>query len=325
MIKKWYSIQLVNEGQKNLKTLILGSSGLVGSSLYRNLTKDPFYTEVIASKRSDADLFNFQETYKLISEIKPDVIINSAAKVGGIVANNTNRTEFILENLKININILESLIKFPEIKLINLGSSCIYPLGAKNPISEDSLMNGKLEPTNSPYAMAKLTAIEMGDAISSQFGHKILNLMPTNLYGPNDNFSKLNSHVIPGLISRMHDAKKGKHSTFKVWGTGAPKREFLHVDDLASAINFLIKKNHYPKMLNIGSGIEITIKDLVMLIKDIVGYQGEIIFDTSMPDGIPRKLLDSSKINALGWQSKIELKNGLSSTFQWYVDSFNKK
>jgi GDP-L-fucose synthase len=304
-----------------MKTLILGGGGLVGSSLHRNLIEDSFYSEIIAARRSDADLFDFQETKKLISSLKPDIIINSAAKVGGIVANNTNRTEFILENLKININILESLIDFPEIKLINLGSSCIYPLGANNPISEDSLMDGKLEPTNSPYAMAKLTAIEMGDALSRQFGHKITNLMPTNLYGPNDNFSNLNSHVIPGLIFRMHTAKIKKDEYFEVWGTGTPKREFLYVDDLSDAINFIIKNNHFPKVLNIGSGREVTIKELVILIKDIVGYDGKIEFDPSMPDGNPRKLLDSSKINDLGWKPTTGLKDGLITTYRWFQNN----
>ncbi len=308
-----------------MKVLILGSNGLVGSSVYKTLNNDSAYAEVIGSTRQDADLFSFSDTSNLIEKVEPNVVINAAAKVGGIVANNTNRTEFILENLKININILESLIKYPDIKLINLGSSCIYPLGADMPISESSLMAGPLEPTNSPYAMAKLTAIEMGDALKKQYGHKIINLMPTNLYGPNDNFSEKNSHVIPGLIYRMHKSKENKEDVFKVWGTGKPKREFLHVDDLSNAINFLIKNNHDPELINIGSGEEISINDLVFKLKEIIKYNGEIVFDESMPDGNPRKLLDSTKVNSLGWKPSIKLGEGLVSTYVWFVDNFIEK
>jgi len=305
-----------------LKVLVLGANGLVGSSLIRNLKLDKI-SEVIPATRKDANLFSSSETKRLINEIKPKVIINAAARVGGINANNTNRTEFILENLKININLLESLINRKEISLINLGSSCIYPLGAEIPIKEDSLMMGPLEPTNSPYAMAKLTAIEMGDAITKQYGNTIINLMPTNMYGPNDNFSESSSHVIPGLIRRLYDAKQDKLESFSVWGTGKPKREFLHVDDLAHAIEFLIEHNHTPQLLNIGSGEEVTIKELVYKLKDIIGYSGEIIFDSSMPDGNPRKLLDSTKINSLGWKAKVNLDKGLLSTFNWFIDNRN--
>ena len=240
-----------------MKILILGGNGLVGSSLNRILTKNSSYN-VHASNRSEANLFSLEETSDLIEKYKPDVLINAAAKVGGIHANNSFRTEFILENLKININVLEACIKFPNIFIINLGSSCIYPLSAKNPIKEESIMTGSLEPTNSPYAMAKLTAIEMANSLNSQFGHKILNLMPTNLYGPGDNFSQLDSHVIPGLISRMHKAKLKKESEFSIWGTGKPLREFLFVDDLSFAIAFLIKKQDYKEtLLNVGSKQEI--------------------------------------------------------------------
>jgi len=304
-----------------LKVLILGSNGLVGTALVRVLNNSINEMEIISSTRKDTNLFNEKETKKLITDAKPDVVINAAAKVGGILANNTNRTEFILDNLKININILESLIKYPNIKLINLGSSCIYPLEAKNPISEDSLMTGKLEPTNSPYAMAKLTAIEMGDALRKEFGHKIINLMPTNLYGPNDNFSEKSSHVIPGLISRMNKAKIKNKKSFEVWGTGQPKREFLYVDDLANAINFIINENIEEDLLNVGSGQEITIEELVYKIKKVINYKGEITFDSTMPDGNPRKLLDSSRINSLGWNPKIGLDKGLENTYKWYVEN----
>lgn len=304
-----------------MKILILGGNGLVGSSLTRTLKNSNTY-DVFSASRKDADLFQKDQTEELILKVKPNLIVNAAAKVGGIVANNTNRTEFILENLKININLLESIIKFPEIRLINLGSSCIYPLDSPNPINEDNLMNGKLEPTNSPYAMAKLAAIEMGDALTKQYGHSIINLMPTNLYGPNDNFSANNSHVIPGLIRRLESAKQNNEKVFKVWGTGNPKREFLHVDDLSKAIEFLINtKKDLPNLLNVGSGVEISIKDLVKLLVKITSFDGEVIFDKSMPDGNPRKLLDSSMINNLGWKHSIDLESGLSSTYNWFLNN----
>lgn len=306
-----------------MKVLILGSNGLVGSSLVRVLSEISLY-EILKANRSSANLFNLNETKELIENFKPDVVINAAAKVGGIVANNTNRTEFILENLKININVLESLIPFPNIKLINLGSSCIYPLGAEIPIVEEKLMTGKLEPTNSPYAMAKLTSIEMGNALKVQYGHKIINLMPTNLYGPNDSFSDVNSHVIPGLIYRMNASKINTEEKFKVWGTGKPLREFLYVDDLADAINFIIQNNIEEEILNVGSGEEVSIGNLVKKVKEIINYEGELYFDSSIPDGNPRKLLDSSKINSLGWQSKIRLDDGLVNTYDWFKKNISQ-
>jgi len=308
-----------------LKIIILGSNGLVGSAITRNLSDKNNNYEVITSTRKDTNLFSFEETKRLIDSNKPDVVINAAARVGGILANNTSRTEFILENLKININVLESIINYPEIKLINLGSSCIYPLNASNPIKEESLMTGALEPTNSPYAMAKLTAIEMGDALRKQYGHKIINLMPTNLYGPNDNFSENNSHVIPGLIFRLHETKENGLDVFTVWGTGKPKREFLHVDDLANAIKFIIQNDIEVDLLNIGSGEEVSINDLIYKIKDVVEFSGDIAFDPNMPDGNPRKLLDSSKVNGLGWKPSIRLEEGLVSTYTWFVNNFIEK
>jgi len=302
----------------NKKILVLGSRGMVGSSVVRTLSNTEKF-EVISSNRKITNLFSLEETQKLFNDLKPDYIVNAAAKVGGILANNTKRTEFILSNLKINMNIIESLIDHKNTKLINLGSSCIYPLGADVPISESSLMSGALEPTNSPYAMAKLTAIEMGDAISKEFGHKIYNLMPTNLYGPKDNFSPDESHVIPGLIHRMHLAKINNEKEFAVWGTGNPLREFLFVDDLSNAIQFFIENEVAEGLYNIGSNDEIKIKDLVLLIKNIVKYDGEIVYDKSKPDGNPRKLLDSSKIKNLGWEPKINLPNGLKISYDWYL------
>ena len=301
-----------------MKVLVLGSKGMVGSSVSRML-KNNNDIKVFESARSDTNLFSLTETKELFANIEPDIIINAAAKVGGILANDLQRTEFILNNLKININIIESIIEFPEIKLINLGSSCIYPLVAEVPIKESSLLTGKLEPTNSPYAMAKLTAIEMGDAISKQYGHKVLDLMPTNLYGPNDNFSENESHVIPGLISRMHRAKIENKNIFEVWGTGAPLREFLYVDDLAKAIEFTIVNNVAPGLYNIGSNEEVTIKSLVENIRSVIDYPGEIVFDNTKPDGNPRKLLDSTKFTSLGWKPTTKLSEGLKTTYSWFL------
>ena len=307
-----------------MKVLIFGSNGLVGSSLSRILKNKNTYKEIFCSTRNDTDLFSFEQTFKTISEYEPNIIINAAAKVGGIVANNNDRFEFILENLKININILESLKFFQNIKLINLGSSCIYPLGAEVPIKEESIMGGKLEPTNSPYAMAKLAAIEMGDALSKQYKNNVINLMPTNLYGPFDNFSETKSHVIPGLIKRMHDAKSENRSKFDIWGTGTPLREFLHSEDFAEAVHFLIENNINTSLLNIGSNEEISIKNLAILIKKIIDFEGELIFDTSKPDGNPRKLLDSSKIMQLGWKPLIGLEEGLEQTYLWFKNNLKE-
>jgi len=304
-----------------MKVLILGSNGLVGTSVKSILGKNSNISELICATRNDADLFNFGETKKLIENSKPDIMINAAAKVGGIYANNSKRTEFILENLKINVNILEASIPFPEMYIINLGSSCIYPLEADNPIKEASVMSGRLEPTNSPYAMAKLTAIEIGEAISSQYGHKILNLMPTNLYGPFDNFSENDSHVIPGLIAKMHKAKEQKAEEFKIWGTGKPLREFLYVDDLSRAIEYLIFNKPEESLLNIGSGVEITIYDLAKKIKKVIEFDGQLSFDSTKPDGNPRKLLDSSTINKLGWIPEVNLESGLTLTYEWYLNN----
>jgi len=304
-----------------MKVLILGSNGLVGTSVKNVLERNSNIKELICATRNDADLFNFGETKELIENSKPDIMINAAAKVGGIYANSSKRTEFILENLKINVNILEASIPFPDMYIINLGSSCIYPLEADNPIKEESVMSGRLEPTNSPYAMAKLTAIEIGDALSSQYGHKVLNLMPTNLYGPFDNFSENDSHVIPGLIGKMHKAKEQKAEEFKIWGTGKPLREFLYVDDLSRAIEYLIFNKPEESLLNIGSGIEITIYDLAKKIREVVEFEGQLKFDSTKPDGNPRKLLDSSTINKLGWSPEINLDNGLRLTYKWYLNN----
>ena len=306
-----------------MRILVFGSTGLVGSSTVKALIKNDKYTKVFGSTRKDTNLFSFDDTYETIKDFRPDVIVNAAAKVGGILANNTDRFEFITENLKINMNILESLKHFKDIKLVNLGSSCIYPLDAPNPIKEEYIMDGKLEPTNSPYAMAKLAAIEMGDALEKQFNSKIVNLMPTNLYGPNDNFSENESHVIPGLISRMHKAKLSQEPVFNIWGTGKPKREFLYVDDLAEAINFVIKNDVNTKLLNVGSNEEVTIKELSIIIKEALNFEGSLEFDETKPDGNPRKLLDSTKIFELGWKPLVSLTQGIERTYSWFNENIS--
>ena len=302
----------------NKNILLFGSNGLVGSSVKKLFETDE-NVNLIAATRNDADLFDFESTKNIIKNNNPEIIINSAAKVGGIYANNKFRTDFLLNNLKININILEACIGFPDIKIINLGSSCIYPLNAPNPIKETSFLDGKLEETNSPYAIAKITAIELGKSLNLQFGNKVINLMPTNLYGPRDNFSDLNSHVIPGLLQRIHNAKSKNEDSVDIWGSGSPLREFMYVDDLADAIKYVISNNIEHELLNVGSGEEISIKSLAELISEIVGFNGNLIFDSSMPDGNPRKLLDSTLINKLGWSAKTGLEKGLKLTYNWYV------
>ena len=304
-----------------MRILVFGSNGLVGANLKDVLNQTSHQN--FFSTRKDTNLFNYEETSNLIKDFSPDVIINCAARVGGIVANDKNRTEFLLENLKININVLESLVKLNPIKFINLGSSCIYPLNAENPITEESIMSGKLEPTNSAYAMAKLTAIELGNSIRKEFGHEIINLMPTNLYGKFDNFSEIDSHVIPGLIRRMHKAKTSNHEIFNVWGTGKPLREFLYAEDLAKAILFILDNKINDELINVGSNIEISIKDLALKVKSVVGFNGEVEFDLDMPDGNPRKLLDSSKIFDYGWSPLVGLDEGLSITYDWYLKNLN--
>jgi GDP-L-fucose synthase len=306
-----------------MKALILGSNGLVGSALVRKFKSNSPFDEVLASNRNSLDLFDLESVKQAISEIQPDYIINAAAKVGGILANNTYRANFILENLKININLLEGLIPFENIKLINLGSSCIYPLDAPNPIKEDYIMTGELEKTNSPYAMAKLTAIELGNSIKQQYGHNIVNLMPTNLYGPNDNFSDKESHVIPGLMGRLHKAKIENNKNFEVWGTGTPLREFLYVDDLANAISFIVENNINDELINIGSNEEISIQNLVSILIKTVEFEGDVFFNDEYPDGNPRKLLDSSKIFDYGWKPNISIQEGLLKTYEWYLKNID--
>ncbi len=306
-----------------MNILIFGSNGLVGSSLVRKFQLQDKEINLITSTRNDTDLFSLEQTKKKINDSKPDIVIIAAAKVGGIYANNTQRFNFIIDNLKISMNIFESLVEFNDTKIINIGSSCIYPLSADNPINENSLMSGKLEPTNSPYSMAKLSSLEISRTMRDQFGHKILNLMPTNLYGPNDKFEEFNSHVIPGLIFKMHRAKINKSKEVEIWGSGKPLREFMHVDDLSSAIEFLIRNDISNDILNVGSNEVVSIKELSKLIQKVIGFKGNLVFNQEYPDGNPKKLLDSTQINNLGWKSNISLEDGISNTYSWYVDNLS--
>ena len=306
-----------------MNVLVFGSRGLVGSSIVRELIKDDRKYNVISSSRQDTDLFSAEETKKKITISNPDIVIIAAAKVGGIHANNTEKFQFISENIKISLNIFESLISFPKTTIINIGSSCIYPLDAQSPLKEDSLMTGKLEPTNSPYAMAKLASLEMGYSLMEQYGHNVINIMPTNLYGPNDTFDELKSHVIPGLIYKMHKSKVLKKETVELWGSGKPLREFMYVQDFSAAVRFIIENNPKSQLLNIGTGEEISIYDLAYEIKSVVDFKGEILFNTNYPDGNPRKLLESSKINELGWKSKVSLREGLENTYEWFLENNN--
>ena len=306
-----------------MNILIFGSNGLVGSSLVRKFQLQHKEINLITSTRNDTDLFSLEQTKKKINDSKPDIVIIAAAKVGGIYANNTQRFNFIIDNLKISMNIFESLVEYNDTKIINIGSSCIYPLRADNPINENSLMSGKLEPTNSPYSMAKLSSLEISRTMRDQFGHKILNLMPTNLYGPNDKFEEFNSHVIPGLIFKMHRAKINKSKEVEIWGSGKPLREFMHVDDLSSAIEFLIRNEISNDILNVGSNEVVSIKELSKLIQKVIGFKGNLVFNQEYPDGNPKKLLDSTQINNLGWKSNISLEDGISNTYSWYVDNLS--
>ena len=305
------------------KVIIFGSNGLVGKSLNRILSVSDKISEVIPSTRDDTDLFSIEQTKNTIEKNNPDIVINAAAKVGGIYANDTKRTDFIIENLKINLNILEACIPNNKIKIINLGSSCIYPLEAENPIKESSLLTGKLEPTNSAYAIAKIAGIEIGSSMNKQYGHSVTNLMPTNLYGPDDNFSEKDSHVIPGLIFRMHNAKIKEEDKFSVWGSGKPLREFLYVDDLSYAVEHVIDKDITEELLNVGSGKEVSIDFLAKLIKQIINYDGDLTYDLKMPDGNPRKLIDSSKIRSLGWKPKTDLEKGIELSYESFLKNIN--
>ena len=318
---------------KKDKIFIAGHLGMVGSAIH-NLLKVKGYENILVASRKDLDLRTFSEVEKWFQSNKPDVVIIAAAKVGGIMANFKYPAEFILDNLKIQTNIIEIAYKFQVKKLLFLGSSCIYPKFAEQPIKEESLLSGFLEPTNEFYALAKITGIKLCNALRKQYGFDAISLMPTNLYGPGDNYSLENGHVIPALIKKFHLAKISKKSVL-CWGSGNPMREFLHVNDLANAILFVleniqIKNNDIfldsngesLSFLNVGSGEEISIKELAKKISSVVDFRGDILWDKSKPDGTPRKLLDISRIQKLGWKSKINLEDGLKVTYDDFKKNF---
>jgi len=305
-----------------VKVFIAGSSGLVGSALVRKFNKVSKY-EVLTSKRSGLDLKNTEAVFDFFAEHKPNLVIDAAAKVGGIHANATYPVEFLIENTQIQNNLLSAAHKFLCEKFVFLSSSCVYPKNSLQPIKESYLLSGPLEVTNQAYAIAKIAGMKLVESYRNQYQKKWISAMPTNLYGPNDNFSRDSSHVLPAMIRKFHDAKI-KNEVVKLWGDGTVKREFLHVDDLAEAIDFLIDNYDSDEAINIGVGNDLSILELANLISGIVGYKGSIKWDTSRPNGTPRKLLDTSKINSLGWRPKISLVEGVSTTYEWFLSEINK-
>jgi len=303
---------------RSSKIYIAGHRGMVGSAIHRKLLKEGF-TNFVTRTSDTLDLRNQQAVADFFEEEKPDYVFLAAAKVGGIVANNTYRADFLYENLQIQNNVIHSSYLNSVKKLLFLGSSCIYPKMAPQPLKEEYLLTGLLEPTNEPYAIAKIAGIKMCDAYRSQYGCNFISVMPTNLYGYNDNYHPNNSHVMPALIRRFHEAKEEGAPSVTIWGTGSPKREFLFADDLAEACYFLMENYNEPGLVNIGTGEDLPIKDLALLIKDIVGYEGDIQFDTTKPDGTPRKLMDVTKLHDLGWKHHITLQQGIALAYQDFL------
>ncbi len=303
---------------KESKIFIAGHRGLVGSAIVRALGRAG-YRNLMLRTRAELDLLDQHAVRSFFETEKPEYVFLAAAKVGGIMANNTYPADFIRENLVIELNVMDAACRNGVKKLLFLGSSCIYPKFAVQPISESELLTGPLEETNRAYAVAKIAGIVMCQSYNTQYGTDFISIMPTNLYGPNDNFDLETSHVLPALLRKFHEAKKRNDPSVTVWGTGAAKREFLHVDDLADACLFLMKKYDASEIVNIGTGEDLSIKELTERVRDVVGYAGEIVWDTLKPDGTPRKLLDVSKLHALGWHHKIPLPEGLKTTYEWYI------
>ena len=302
---------------KQAKIYIAGHRGLVGSALVRKF-QELGYDNLILKTRSELNLLNQQEVADFFVVEKPEYVFLAAAKVGGIGANSTYPADFIYENIMIQTNIIHAAYKNNTKKLLFLGSSCIYPKMAEQPIKEESLLTGELEPTNDAYAIAKIAGIKMCQAYNKQYGTNYISVMPTNLYGPNDNFDLEKSHVFPALIRKFHEAKINKEAEVVVWGTGTPIREFLYVDDLAEACIYLMDYYNDDKIVNIGTGVGVTIRELAESIAKVVGYEGKLVFDTSKPDGTPIKINDVSYLNSLGWQAKTDLLSGIEKTYNWY-------
>ncbi len=292
---------------------------MVGSAISRRL-REMGFTNLVERTSSELDLRDQSAVNAFFNKEQPDFVVLAAAKVGGIVANNTYRADFIYDNLMIATNVIHAAYKHKVEKLLFLGSSCIYPKFAEQPLKEESLLTGALEPTNEPYAIAKIAGIKLCEAYRDQYGCNFISAMPTNLYGPNDNYDLKNSHVLPALIRKFHEAKEENKPSVEIWGTGSPLREFLHVEDLAEACVYLLENYNEKGFLNIGTGKDISIADLASMIKDVVGYEGELRFDTSKPDGTPRKLMDVSKIHKLGWKHKIDLREGIEAVYKEYCE-----
>jgi GDP-L-fucose synthase len=300
------------------KIFVAGHRGLVGSALVRLFEAEGF-SNLIKRDRTQVDLTREREVERFFAEEKPNIVVFAAAKVGGIKANNDFPVEFLLSNLQIQNNVIRAAYHYGARKVLFLGSSCIYPKHAPQPIREDSLLTGPLEPTNEAYAIAKIAGIRLCQAYAREYGANFISAMPTNLYGPNDNFDLLSSHVLAALLRKAHEAKVTGADELVVWGSGVPRREFLHVNDLAAACLFLLQHYDSPEIINVGWGEDISIRELAELICEVVGFDGNLNWDTSKPDGTPRKLLDVSKLRALGWQPKISLRDGIASTYAWFL------
>ena len=303
--------------EKTARIYVAGHRGLVGSGIVRGLQAQG-YQNIITRTSQEVDLRRQQDVEDFFAAECPDYVFLAAAKVGGIHANNTYRADFLYDNLQIQNNVIHTAFRSNVQKLLFLGSSCIYPKLAENPLHEESLLTGPLEPTNEPYAIAKIAGIKLCEALRDQYGFNAISCMPTNLYGPNDNFDLETSHVLPALIRKFYEAKENGNAPVTLWGSGTPRREFLHVDDAAAAMIFLMQEYEGRGFLNIGTGKDISIKELADLIQEIVGHTGELIWDSSKPDGTPRKLLDVSRLQKAGWQYSIGLRDGIAQTFEWF-------
>ena len=310
--------------EKDSKIYVAGHRGLVGSAIVRRLQRAGF-GNLVTRTSSELDLRDQQAVAAFFAAEKPDYVFLAAAKVGGILANNTYPAEFIYDNLAIQLNVIHQSYLNGVKKLLFLGSSCIYPKFAPQPMREEYLLDGKLEPTNEPYAIAKIAGIKMCQSYNRQYATRFISVMPTNLYGPNDNFDLQNSHVLPALLRKFHEAKEKEQPYVEVWGSGTPRREFLHADDLADACLFLMQTYEDSEIVNIGVGEDISIAELAELIREVVGYRGELRFDRSKPDGTPRKLLDVSRLHSLGWQAAIPLREGIEQTYRWYLEQTVKR
>jgi GDP-L-fucose synthase len=306
----------------NKRIWVTGHNGMVGNAVVRRLQKEN--CDIITIPKSELDLRDSEAVAKWLKNCTPDAIVVASAKVGGIYANSHYPADFLYDNLMIEMNIIHNAMKNDVEKLLFLGSSCIYPRNAKQPITEDALLTGELEPTNEWYAIAKIAGIKLCQSYRQQYGVNYISAMPTNLYGPGDNFHPENSHVPAALLSRFHEAKVNNESQCSVWGSGNPKREFLYVDDLADALIYLLKNYSEHSHVNIGTGLDISIKDFALKIKGCVGYQGDLVFDKTKPDGMPRKVLDVSKLSEIGWTPKTTLDEGLSRYYQWFCENFDK-